>query len=167
MRSAALHAIVIFDSQFGNTEQIAQVVARTLGSYGAARAAHVHETAITQLRDVDLLVFGCPAQGWSAASPLRIFVERLPSEVLRGPKIACFDTRLRVPGWIARFGAPQLEKHLKKMGIHVCAPSTGFFLVERKGPLQPGEGERATQWARAVGETVASGLPRVSGEQLP
>jgi flavodoxin len=167
MRSAALHAIVIYDSQFGNTEQVAQVVARGLGSFGAARAAHVHETAVTQLRDVDLLVFGCPTQAWNAGSPMRVFVERLPGEVLRGPKIACFDTRLHVPRLMARFGAPQLEKHLKKMGIQVCAPSAGFYVVERKGPLQAGEIERATRWAKSVGEAVASGLPRVSDEQLP
>lgn len=149
-----MRSVVVYDSQFGNTEAIAQVVAKALGQYGTARAAHVHETAITQLRDVDLLVFGCPVQGWSPSSDLRIFVERLPLEVLRGPRIACFDTRLHVPRLIGNFAAPQLAGRLKRLHIEPVAPPEGFYLQKREGPLQPGEAQRAAEWARQVGESA-------------
>lgn len=151
-----MHSVVVYDSQFGNTERVAQVVAKALGDFGPARAAHVNETAVTQLRDVDLLVFGCPTQGFNASTAMRAFIEKLPPEVLRGPRVACFDTRMHVPRWMGRFAAPQLEKRLRKMGVSLCAPPAGFFVVDREGPLQEGEAERAAGWARGVGEMATS-----------
>jgi flavodoxin len=149
-----MRSVVVYDSRFGNTEAIAHVIARALGEFGPARAAHVHETAVTQLRDVDLLVLGCPTQGWDPTSDMRIFVERLPREVLRGPKVACFDTRPHLPRWIGRFAAPQLAGRLKKLQIEPIAPPEGFYVERPQGPFQAGEFERAAEWARRIGETA-------------
>jgi len=153
-----MHSVVVYDSQFGNTEAIAQVVAKALGEFGPARAAHVHETAITRLRNVDLLVFGCPTQGWNATSDMRVFVERLPLEVLRSPKVACFDTRMHLPRWIGRFAAPQLAGRLRKLHIEIIAPPEGFYVRGREGPLQAGEVQRAAEWAKRLGK-IALGSP--------
>jgi flavodoxin len=153
-----MHSVVIYDSQFGNTEAIAQVIARALGEFGPARAAHVNETALTQLRSIDLMVFGCPGQGWNATSDIRVFVERLPLEVLRSAKIACFDTRMPLPRWIGRFAAPQLAGRLRKLHIELIAPPEGFYVRGREGPLQTGEVQRAAAWGRKLGE-MALGVP--------
>ncbi len=150
-----MHSVVVYDSQFGNTEQIALVIARTLSAFGPARAAHVHETAMTQLRDVDLLVLGCPAQAWHADSAMRLFVLRLPLDVLRGPKVVCFDTRTHQPGWLRRFAAPQLEKTLRQRGITPFAAAAGFYVRHRSGPLEAGTVERAAEWARSMGQQAA------------
>jgi flavodoxin len=152
-----MHSLVVYDSQFGNTERVAQLVAKALDGFGPARAAHVHETAVTQLRDVDLLVFGCPNQPLSSTSAIRVFIAKLPPEVLRGPKAACFDTRNRVPRWMGRFAAPQLVKQLKKLGVETIAPPEGFFVKEREGPLQEGEAERAVAWGRILAERAGAG----------
>lgn len=150
-----MRSLVVYDSQFGNTEHVAQLVAKALDGFGPARAAHVHETAVTQLRDVDLLVFGCPNQPLSAASAIRVFIAKLPREVLRGPKVACFDTRSRMPWWIGRFAAPQLVKYLRKLGVEPLAPPEGFIVKQREGPLQEGEAERAAGWGRMLAERAA------------
>ena len=115
----------------------------------------MHETAVAQLRDVDLLVLGCPTQGWNVTSDMGVFMERLPREVLQGSKVTCFDTRMHLPRWMGRFAAPQLEKRLRKLGVQPFAPGMGFFVVEREGPLQSGEAERAAAWARSVGQSAA------------
>ena len=152
-----MHSVVVYDSQFGNTEAVAQVIARTLGEFGPARAAHVHETTVTQLRNIDLLVLGCPAQGGSGTSALRIFIDRLPPEVMRGPKIACFDTRMHAPRWLGRFAAPELARRLKKLHVQLVAPPEGFYMKRRQGPLEAGEVERAAEWARSVGHIALNG----------
>jgi flavodoxin len=157
-----MRSVVVYDSQFGNTEAVAQVIARALDAYGPARAAHVHETAITQLRDVDLLVLGCPTLSWSATASMRIFIEHLPLEVLRNHRIACFDTRLHVPRWIGRFAAPQMASRLRKRHIEPIAPPEGFFVKGREGPLQEGELERAALWAKRVAEAARGPLNRAA-----
>lgn len=153
-----MHSVVVYDSQFGNTERVAQIVARALDEFGPARAAHVNETAVTQLRDVDLLVFGGPTQGLNGSTAMRAFIEKLPAEALRGAKIACFDTRLRLPRWLGGFAGPQLERRLRKLGVTLLAPPVGFYVVVREGPLDAGEAERAAAWARRLGQ-IAVGAP--------
>ena len=147
-----VHSVVVYDSQFGNTEAIAHVVAKALDEFGPARAAHVTETAVTQLRNVDLLVFGCSSQPLNGSSPMRLFVERLPREVIRAPKVACFDTRLHMPGWLRRFPAQELARRLRKLHVEPVAPPAGFYVKGREGPLQTGEVERAVEWARSIGQ---------------
>jgi flavodoxin len=151
-----VHSVVVYDSQFGNTEAVAHVVAKALGEFGPARAAHVTETAVTQLRNVDLLVFGCPTQGLKGSPTLRLFFERLPLEVLRGSKVACFDTRMRAPRWIGRSPASDLARRLKRLHVELVVPPEGFYLNDREGPLQAGEVERAAEWARSIGQQATS-----------
>jgi flavodoxin len=151
-----MRSVVVYDSQFGNTEHVSQILARALGEFGSARAAHVTETFAMQLRDVDLLVFGCPSQPWGPASPMRIFVQRLPPEVLRNPKCACFDTRVHMPRWLGRFPAAQLARQLQKLQADLVAPPEGFLLRSRKGPLDPGEADRAADWARSLAARLRS-----------
>ncbi len=146
-----MNSVVVYDSQFGNTERVAQVVARALDQFGSARAGHIHETGVALLHDVDLLVFGCPMSGIGPGSHMRLFVERLPVEVLRRPQVACFDTRPHLPRLIGRFAAPQLARMLKHLGVEPIVPPEGFYVVDRHGPLDPGEVERAAEWAKGVG----------------
>lgn len=152
-----MQSLVVYDSLFGNTERVAQLVAKALDAYGPARSAHVTEIALPQLRDVDLLVFGCPNQPLNGASAIRLFIERAPREALRGPKVACFDTRSHLPRWLRRFAAPQLVRVLTKLGVEPLAPPEGFFVEQREGPLEAGEAERAIEWARMLAESALSG----------
>ncbi len=150
-----MRSLVVYDSQFGNTEHVAQVIAKVLGDYGPARAAHIHETSLTQLRDIDLLVVGSPTQGGHATADIRDFIKRLPPDALRRPKIACFDTRMRAPRWLGRFAAPQLARQFRHLDIALVAPPEGFIVKERAGPLADGEAERAAEWGRAIARDIA------------
>lgn len=149
-----MRSLIVYDSQFGNTEQLAHLVARALIEFGPARAAHIHETALAQLRDIDLLIFGCPTQGWNPTVDMRTFIERLPVDLLRTPHTACFDTRLRAPRWVRWHAAPKLFQLLRKRGAEPFAPAISFFVKERAGPLADGEVERAAAWGRELGARV-------------
>ena len=147
-----MNTIVIYDSQYGNTEQIAQAVATALSEFGQARAVRVSPAPSTELRGVDLLILGCPIQGWKPSPAMQAFIERLEPESLRRLKTACFDTRLRWPSWMRGSAADAIAKSLRALGSEPLLPPEGFLVKGREGPLQSGEVERAAQWARTLHE---------------
>lgn len=59
-----MNALVVYDSQFGNTERIAQAIASMLSEFGQTRAIRVDPTQAVDFQGVDLLILGCPTQGW-------------------------------------------------------------------------------------------------------
>lgn len=154
-----MHSLVVYDSKFGNAEHLARSIATALGEFGPARAAHIHETSVTQLRDVDLLIFGCPSHGPDAMSAMFEFIRRLPVEVLRAPRIACFDTRMRAPWWMRRYAAPQLARRLRKAQVEMVLPPEGFYLQMREGPLVEGEADRAAKWGLQLAAQVRDSAP--------
>lgn len=147
-----MNTLVIYDSLFGNTEQLAVVIARALTARGPSRSAHVNETPFTQLRDIDLLILGCPTQQWRLTYDMRVWLERAPVEGLRNPRVACFDTRLRVPLWVGRHAAPLMARALRRRGVTLVAPPQGFYITDRDRRLEPGEVERALAWASALAQ---------------
>ena len=56
-----MQALVVYDSKFGNTRQVAVAITETLGA--GAHVRHVAEVETDDLRGLDLLVVGSPTQG--------------------------------------------------------------------------------------------------------
>ena len=153
-----MNTLVIYDSLYGNTEQLAVSMARVLTARGPSRSAHVNETPFTQLRDVDLLIFGCPTQQWNLTADMKIWLERAPLDALRNPQVACFDTRFRIPLWIGRHAAPLLARALRRRGVTLLHPPEGFYVRERDRRLETGEVERAMAWADALGDLASPSI---------
>ncbi len=59
-----MNTLVVYDSQYGNTERIAQAIADTLGTFGQAQAVHVDPGHQVSFQGVDLLILGSPTQGF-------------------------------------------------------------------------------------------------------
>ncbi len=145
---------VIYDSQFGNTERLAQVIANALSEVGEARAIHVGQARVETLREVDLLILGTPIQGWKPTLAVQAFLDRIPPASLNGLKAACFDTRVRLPFGLSGSAADAVAKSLRSLGAELLAPAEGFFVTGKQGPLKEGELERADSWAASLGEAV-------------
>ena len=146
-----MRTVVIYDSKFGNTEKIAQAIGRGLSAVSDVRVMSAGEATLTERPD--LLFLGGPTQRRGASPGLRGFMEALP-EALRGVPAAPFDTRYRGATWLMGSAAAQAAKAVRKTGGDLVAEPESFFIV-RKGPLErqtlePGEIERAQQWAAAV-----------------
>src|SRR5829696_4791139 len=86
-------ALVLYDSQYGDTERIAQAIADTLGEFGEARAVRLDPRQSVELQGLDVFIVGCPTQGWRPTSAIQSFLEEASSEELRNLAVACFDTR--------------------------------------------------------------------------
>jgi len=149
-----MNVLVVYDSQYGNTQRIAQAVADTLREFGRVRLVCVDPAHPVELEDVDLLVMGCPTQGWRATPTMQSFLDGVSSEELRGLAIACFDTRFKMPRWMTGSAAGVMEEKLREKGVSLLVPPESFFVKGKRGPLRGGELDRAAAWARMLCEEV-------------
>jgi flavodoxin len=156
-----INILVIYDSQFGNTERIAQVIAEALSGYGQVRAVHASHIQPIELQGVDLMILGCPTQKWGPTSALRSFLENIPFEALKDLAVAVFDTRFQQPRWMVGSAAYRITRLLGRQGRALLVPPESFFVKDMQGPLEEGELERAAEWARMVGEKAK--LPQLAG----
>jgi flavodoxin len=154
-----MNALVLYDSQYGDTERIAQAIADTLGEFGEARALRLDPTQPVELQGVDVFIVGCPTQGWRPTPAIQSFLEEASSEELRGLAIACFDTRFRLPRLMTGSAARVIARKLQEKGVSLLAPPESFFVKGMQGPLHDGELDRASMWARTLLEKVEAPPP--------
>lgn len=150
-----MKTLVIYDSVYGNTEKIAKVISDALN----AKLLHVHDADPFELNHKDLVVIGSPVHGGRGTPELEEFINKIPKGSLKGVKVTTFDTRFSsedhgIGLWLAmkviRFAAGRLAKDLTKRGGILIAKPQGFIVKDKEGPLQQGEIERATEWAKSI-----------------
>ncbi len=145
-----MNAIVVYDSQYGNTERIARAIADTLRTFGQVHVVHGDPNQPFDLQDVDLLVVGSPTQGWKPTRSLQSLLSVVSAGQLRGLGVACFDTRLQQPRWLTGSAANWIAKKFQKMGAVLVVPPESFFVKGKEGPLLSDEVERASVWAETL-----------------
>lgn len=148
--------LIAYDSQYGNTERIAQEMGEALSELGRAQVRRMDSISPEMLADVDTLFIGCPTQGWRSTPATQSFLHATPAGQLRHMRIACFDTRFQKPRWITGSAAKDIEKHLREEGISLSAAPESFFVAHEEGPLLSGELERAKTWAMGVAREMAA-----------
>jgi hypothetical protein len=169
-----MRALVVYESFYGNTAAIGEAIAEGLRTTGmpveVGSIAHVRPEAAD---GIDLLVIGGPthAHGMSWARTRRIAIDDLRTrfempdgaEGLRewmhglprglGRRAVAFDTRydksVAVSGSAALGIAHRLEGH----GYLVVSPAQSFFVTDDHR-LEPGQLERAEEWAADLAMTV-------------
>lgn len=142
-----MNALVVFDSRYGHTEQIAQAIGGAIGCR-VRKAAGVDPAGLIHL---DLLILGSPTHGGWFTPAIREMLEVWPA--LDGLQAAAFDTRTdTIWNRILRFGyaAPRLARALEDKGARLLAPPEGFVVLGTKGPLRAGELARARAWATGL-----------------
>jgi flavodoxin len=155
-----MKVLIICDSVFGNTEQIAQAMGRSLGDQADVVTLQVSEVKHEQLMGLALLIAGSPTRAFRPTPAITNFLKSISANGLKGIKVAAFDTRIFVnnkSSWILRFfikifgyAAKPIADGLKKKGGELILPPEGFFVQDSEGPLQEGEIERAASWAKTV-----------------
>jgi flavodoxin len=144
-----MNTLVVYDSQYGNTERIAQAIANTLREFGQAQAVHVAQAHPIEFQGVDLLILGCPTQGFRPTPVMLSFLGTVSNQSLSDLAVACFDTRFRGRLW-KHSAAQHMAGQLHTMQVEPLVPPESFFVKftkEGKGPLLTGEVERAASWA--------------------
>jgi flavodoxin I len=160
-----MKALVVYDSAFGNTEKIARAIGDALKSKMDVEVCRVSDTKQEELTGLNLLIVGSPTQAFRATSATNRFLKDIPSEGLRGIKVAAFDTRIAtsdIKSRVLRFlvnlfgyaAEPVSKKLSKKAGEVVIVPA-GFLVADTEGPLKEGQLERAVTWAKRIIETMS------------
>jgi flavodoxin I len=148
-----MNSVVIYDSTFGNTEQIARVIAGRLGEHGTVKLMRSDEAASLNLKEMDLLVIGCPIHRQRMTPAIGALLANIPRRSLKGRAAAAFDTRYQLNWFLSNFTAAQeIASKLKRTGASLIVPPEGFIVTGREGPLQEGELARAAQWAERIVE---------------
>lgn len=155
-----MKALVIYDSVFGNTGQIALATGGALGTPDETGIIQVSKLSAEPWKGMDLLVVGSPTRGFRPTDALAEFLKSLPPESLNGIRVAAFDTRLAVEDidssavrFIVKTGgyaAKPIAERLKKAGGDLIVPPEGFFVQDTEGPLKEGELQRAADWAKSI-----------------
>jgi flavodoxin I len=146
---AFMKTIVIYDSLYSNTEQVAKAIGGGIG--GEVKIVKAAEADTASLGSYDLIIIGGPTQGGRHTMPVKDFLDKVPADVLKNKNVATFDTRLK-SAWVKIFGfaAPRIADALKEKGGNLVKPAEGFFVKGRRGPLLDGELERAAAWAKTI-----------------
>ena len=155
-----MNTLVIYDSFFGNTEQIAQAIGKAMPLPDQVEICRVSEVKPGQLAGSKLLIVGSPTRGFRPTPAIAELLKNLPASALEGVKVAAFDTRiatsdiksgaLRLMVNLGGYAAAPIATALKKKGGVLVVPPEGFFVQDQEGPLKPGELERAASWARQL-----------------
>jgi flavodoxin len=140
---------VVFDSVFGNTEQIARRVAEALP--GTVKVVKVGGASVMEINGADLLVVESPTVGGRATKPMQEFLDNIPKNAAEKVRLASFDTRISMKfAHIFGYAATRMADALAQKGCVLKLPPEGFIVKGRNGPLADGELERATAWGKAI-----------------
>ena len=159
-----MKVLIIYDSVFGNTEQIAQAIGNALGSQKDVEILRVSNVKPEQLTGLKLLIVGSPTRQFRPTAAINNLLKRISKNGLKGVKVAAFDTRFTMsaieesrvlPFFVRLFGyaAKPISDRLKKKGGELIIPPEGFYVKDSEGPLKDGELERAAAWARLAIKT--------------
>jgi hypothetical protein len=163
-------ALVVYESMFGNSGQIARAVADGVADLMTVEVAEVC-SAPTDLAGVDLVVAGGPTHAFSMSrastrrdargqgatkgsveTGLREWLTALPDE--HGRWFAAFDTRVtrvrRLPGSASHSAARASRRH----GFTQALAPESFYVLDVDGPLADGELDRARSWGRQVATSL-------------
>lgn len=174
-----MRAVVVYESMFGNTHEVADHVAEGLRSRHEVVIVPVGDATPEVVGAADYLVVGGPTHvhGLSSSASrksaaemagkepglelddgasgpgLRDWLEGLPSGHVHAA--AAFDTRADAPAMLTGRASKGIAKRLARHGYRVIADPESF-LVDKQNHLLPGEAERATKWGVELAAMLAA-----------
>jgi flavodoxin len=141
--------IIVYDSRFGNTEKVAQSLAKGLETGGiTSDLVRASDNVVNQLQEYDALLVGCPTHAWRPSKPVKDFLEALDESSMKGKKAFAFDTK-----YSSRFAgsaAKHIEKALSKQGAAIIRKRASAIVEGNEGPLVTGTENKFTDIGREI-----------------
>jgi len=174
-----MRVVVVYESLFGNTREIAEAVAE--GARQADAGALVNCLPIAEadpelIQDVDLLVVGGPThmRGMTSAFTRKMGLQAERKKATVGghapeagaegpgvrdwlheqpaprPGIRAAAFDTRADARLAGGAAQGIARRLRHLGYVMVAEPEGYIIEDTEGPLRDGEEARATAWGTEV-----------------
>ena len=168
-----MRAVVVYESVFGNTHEVAEAVAEGLGEAADVAVHSVDGATAEALAGAELVVVGGPTHvhGMTSSQSRKSGIETAQKkgedvdEAATGPGLrswfhelpkvsgvsgAAFDTRMSGPKIFTGSAAKGIARRLRHHGYDLVADPESFLVKEAEGPLSPGERERARDWGASL-----------------
>jgi hypothetical protein len=170
-----MKALVIYESMYGNTRQIAEAIAAGLGESADVHLVPTREALDALTENPDLVVMGGPthAHGMTRSSTRRAAIadgtrpagtppvdphadgpgvrDLLDSIKTLDAFAAAFDTRVAVRSWLSGRASKGIARGLKRRGARLVSKPESF-LVTKQTRLITGEPERALLWGSQLAD---------------
>lgn len=166
------HALVVYESMFGNTHQVAAAIADGLReSFDKVTMTEVSEAPKDVAADVELLVIGGPTHALGMSRPrtrqsagqqgadataaghegIREWISRVSAP--EGTLTATFDTKVVKPH-LPGSAASSAQRKLRHRGLRVATHPETFYVTGTEGGLVEGEFDRARAWGAELAHTL-------------
>jgi hypothetical protein len=185
-----MKALLVYESMFGNTEQIARAVAEGLSRRLPVQALDVGSAPLTLGSDIGLVVVGGPTHVFGLGrvdsrvdSRVDTHVDGRPaapegmngSVVTHGRGLRAWLEGLHVgasgvaaAAFDTRVNRPRLpgsaaraaDRQMRRQGLHPIVLPRSFHVRRTTGPLADGESEQARRWGEQVAVELLHGLAR-------
>lgn len=166
-----VRAVVVYESIFGNTKDVARAIAEGLSAHLPVETVEVGAAPTSLTEDV-VLVVGGPTHAFGMSRPetrqdaaasatapvsqtqgVREWLKRIT--ISGHPSVATFDTKVtrpRLPGSAGH----AIERSLQGKGCRILRPAETFLVHGKTGPLAGGEVQRARAFGRELGALAVS-----------
>ena len=175
-----MKALVVYESMYGNTHQLAEAIAEGLRTGGPTEVVPVDQADASHLDGVDLVVVGGPTHAHSmsreSTRKAAVTAAQAPDSTLdldpdaEGPGVrdwlstvdglpssaAAFDTRFDGPAAFTGRASKAIARKLGHLGCTLVVPPQSF-LVTKETRLEPDELEHARSWGAEVAANVGAG----------
>lgn len=167
-----MRALVVYESMWGNTEQVAQAIATGIRETCPVDVVDVGDAPAQPGSDVSLIVAGGPTHAFSMSKSatraeahrrgasqgsdavgIREWLEALPAGHHR-QAVATFDTKVERVRHLPGSAAKKAGRVAARRGYERSDHAHSFFVADTDGPLVDGELERATEWGRQLATTT-------------
>ncbi len=143
--------IVVYDSQYGNTERVAETIVEGI------RGAGEIETTLTNVKDVDVdtianydvILLGSPNHAGGPTRSIKKFIDRLSNLPLAEKGFAVFDTYM---GKDVGKAVTKMEQRMseKAPALKMLAHGLSIPVEKWKGPIVDGELPKCKEFGTAI-----------------
>lgn len=182
MTARAPSALVVYESLFDNTARVARAIVRGLQRSGfEAHSVPVTSLASTGPVQVDLMLVGAPTHAFSLSRPgtradavqqgaqperarigAREWIAGVRPERFGTDLAAVFDTRAAKVRRLPLAAGVTAARLLRRRGFRLLRKPVAFLVDGTRGPLAPGEEERAERWGQMIGAACLDELHPVA-----
>lgn len=148
---------IVYDSNYGNTKQLAESIAEHMRIKHSVTIFPVNRGGESEFES-DLVIIGSPTHGGRPTPAIQDYIRRLAKQAVNRTRYACFDTRfytgsvgifLKLLMRLIGYAAPKMARAIDAKGGKVV-DIKGFIVEGKEGPLRRGETGRAADWAGSL-----------------
>jgi flavodoxin len=144
-----MKVVLVYDSKHGNTERIAQAIAKGLAGSGLTdvRVLWIAKACEDDFHEMDLWIIGSPTRWGGPTFRMRTLLNNAIKYEAKGQRAAVFDTRYEK---MHSGASERLKAILERGGLTLVTEPEHFVVNGGSGPLKEGEEARAELFGRLI-----------------